>query len=213
MDDPRVEPVVTRLQIPPGMFGPDPVSIEVRCFLVVGANGVVLIDTGPPGTSAAIGTGLARIDAKWSDVLHIVLTHHHFDHAGGLAESAELASGAAIWAGADDLPEIAFEHRRVIRPVREGDQVGDLRVLHTPGHTPGHVSLLHETASILFIGDLIGSAEGGLTFGPPAFTADPEESLRSLERMIALRTERVLFSHGAEVSDPGGAVAQLLKGS
>ncbi len=89
----QVEPVVTQLQLPPGMAVPDPVTIEVRCFVVVGTGGVVLVDTGPPGTGAAIGEALARVGAAWSDVTDIVLTHRHFDHVRGLAESAELASG------------------------------------------------------------------------------------------------------------------------
>ncbi len=91
------------------MAVPDPVSIEVRCFVVVGTGGVVLVDTGPPGTGAAIGEALARVGAAWSDVTDIVLTHRHFDHVRGLAESAELASGATVLAGADDAPEIPFE--------------------------------------------------------------------------------------------------------
>lgn len=77
---------------------------RVRCFAVVGTGGVVLVDTGPPGTGAAIGEALARVGAAWSDVTDIVLTHRHFDHIGGLAESAELASGATVLAGADDAP-------------------------------------------------------------------------------------------------------------
>jgi glyoxylase-like metal-dependent hydrolase (beta-lactamase superfamily II) len=69
---------------------------------------------------------------------------------------------------------------------------------------------LHEEASILFIGDLVGSAEGALSFGPSAFTADPALSRQSLRRIVDLQTARVLFSHGGEVSDPGAAIRQLL---
>lgn len=205
-----VEPVVTQAQVPPGMLGPDPVSFEVRCFVVAGMGGVVLVDTGTPGSGEAIGKALARVGASWSDVTDIVLTHHHFDHTGGLAESAELASGATVRAGAEDAPEIPFDGRRGVRPLGDGDQVGDLRVLRTPGHTPGHVSLLHEAASLLLIGDLVGSWEGALSFGPSAFTVDPALSQRSLRRMVDLQTDRILFSHGEEVADPNTAIRQLL---
>lgn len=206
----HVEPVVTQLQVPPGMLGPDPVTIEVRCFVVVGTGGVVLVDTGPPGTGEAIGSAIARVGATWSDVTDVVLTHRHFDHVGGLAESAELASGAAVWAGADDAREIPFEGRRTVRPLEDGDVVGDLRVLHTPGHTPGHLSLLLETASLLVIGDLVGSTDGALDFGPSAFTADSALSRQSLRRMVDLQTDRILFSHGEEVPNAGAAIRQLL---
>jgi glyoxylase-like metal-dependent hydrolase (beta-lactamase superfamily II) len=210
MNDTHIEPVVTQLQVPPGMLGPDPVSIEVRCFVVVGTGGVVLVDTGPPGSGEAIGKAIARVGATWSDVTDIVLTHRHFDHAGGLAESAELAPGAAVWAGADDAREIPFEGRRAVRPLADGDLVGDLRVLHTPGHTPGHVSLLHGAASLLLIGDLVGSMDGGLLFGPSAFTADSALSRQSLRRMVDLQTDRILFSHGEEVPNAATAIRQLL---
>lgn len=207
---PMVEPVVTQVQVPPGMLGPEPVSFEVRCFVVADASGVVLVDTCTPGSSEAIGAALARLGAAWSDVTNIVLTHSHFDHTGGLTESVELASGATVWAGAQDAPEIPTIGGRAVRPLAEGDRVGNMRVLHTPGHTPGHVSLLHEGAPILFIGDLVGSMEGALSFGPSAFTADPALSRQSLRRIVDLQTDRVLFSHGGEVSDPGAAIRQLL---
>jgi glyoxylase-like metal-dependent hydrolase (beta-lactamase superfamily II) len=192
------------------MLGPDPVTIEVRCFVVVGSGGVVLVDTGPPGTGEAIGSAIARVGATWSDVTDIVLTHRHFDHVGGLAESAGLASGAAVWAGADDAQEIPLEGGRAVRPLADGDLVGDLRILHTPGHTPGHLSLLHGAESLLLIGDLIGSTDGALDFGPSAFTADPAVNRQSLRRMVDLQTDRILFSHGDEVPNAGAAIRQLL---
>ena len=207
---PMVEPVVTQVQVPPGMIGPEPVSFEVRCFVVADTGGVVLVDTCTPGSSEAIGVALAKVGAAWSDVTDVVLTHSHFDHTGGLTESAELASGATVWAGAQDAPEIPTVGGRAVRPLAEGDRVGNMRVLHTPGHTPGHVSLLHEGASILFIGDLVGSADGALSFGPSAFTADPALSRQSLQRIVDLQPDRILFSHGGEVSDPGAAIRQIL---
>jgi glyoxylase-like metal-dependent hydrolase (beta-lactamase superfamily II) len=91
--------------------------------------------------------------------------------------------------------------------------VGELRVMHTPGHTAGHVSLLHEAASLLFIGDVVGSVDGVPTSGPAAFTADPELSRQSTRRMVDLAPDRILFSHGGEVSDPGPAIEDLLSRS
>ena len=210
MQGPTVEPVVTQVQVPPGMLGPDPVSFEVRCFVVAEAGGVVLVDTCTPGSSEAIGGAIASVGAAWSDVSDIVVTHSQFDHVGGLAELSQQASGSTIWAGAQDAPEIPTFKGRVVQPLTDGDRVGELRVMHTPGHTAGHISLLHEADSLLFIGDLVGSMDGVPTFGPSAFTADPELSRRSLRRMVGLAADRILFSHGEEVAHPGRAIADLL---
>jgi glyoxylase-like metal-dependent hydrolase (beta-lactamase superfamily II) len=205
-----VEPVVSEIQVPPGMLGPDPVSFDVRCFIVPYAGGIVLVDVGPSGNSSTIDAALARIGAAWSDVSDVVLTHAHFDHAGALAEAADRAAGASLWAGAMEVPEIRFQGDRVLRELVEGDRVRNLKVLDTPGHTPGHISLLHETGSLLLIGDLVGSVDGALSFGPAAFTADPKLSRQSLARMADIRPDRVVFSHGAEVIDPNTAIRGIL---
>jgi len=194
------------------MLGPDPVSFEVRSFVVAGPLGIVLIDTGTPGSNEAIGAALDRLGAGWRDVSDIVLTHRHFDHVGGLAELKEAASWARLWAGAEDAPAIQSDDARAIRSIQEGDRVGDLQVFDTPGHTAGHISLLHGAASVLFIGDLVGSMDGELNLGPPAFTADPELSRQSLRRMVDLEPHRILFSHGDEVADPIAGIRDLLDG-
>ena len=115
-----IEPVVAHLEVLPGMLGPDPVSSEVRCFIIVGTDGVVLVDAGPPGTGEHIGQALERVGASWSDVSDIVLTHRHFDHVGGLNEAAALAPRASVWAGADDASEIPLDGGRVVRPIADG---------------------------------------------------------------------------------------------
>jgi glyoxylase-like metal-dependent hydrolase (beta-lactamase superfamily II) len=97
----------------------------------------VLVDTCTPGCSEAIGRALVNVGAAWANVTDIVLTHSHFDHLGGLAEVSEQAPRATIWAGAQDTPEIPTIDGRVVQAVAEGDRVGELRVMPTPGHTAG----------------------------------------------------------------------------
>ena len=181
----------------------------MRCFIVPTANGIVLVDAALPGTSGAIEATLDRVGARWSDISDIVLTHSHFDHVGGLAEVTARAPQATLWAGALDVTGIPAEST-VIRPLVEGDRVGDFEIIDTPGHTPGHISLLHKTEALVVVGDLVGIEDGRLTFGPPAFTADPSRSRRSLERVAAMEVDRLLFSHGAEVADPIASVLELL---
>ena len=170
----------------------------------------MLVDTGPPGAIQAIESGLGRVGARWSDVTDVVLTHAHFDHVAGLPDVKGRAPRATVWAGATEVPDIPVEAGWSLRELREGDRVGELTVLDTPGHTRGHISLLHQEASILLIGDVVGSLDGELSFGPPAFTADAALARQALRRMAGLRPDRVVFSHGAELPDPMSAIHKLL---
>jgi len=207
-----VEAIVTAMEVPAGMLGPGPVSIDTRCFLVPHAEGVIVIDVGPPGTSQAIEDGLVRLGAGWSDVSEIVLTHSHFDHTGGLAEAIEHASGVSIRTGADDAGTIHDESGVAVMPLQEGERVRHFEVIATPGHTPGHICLLDEANSLLLAGDCVGNDRGSLSFGPPQFTADPAQARASLERIESMRLDRVLFSHGPELDDPNSAIRGLLRG-
>jgi glyoxylase-like metal-dependent hydrolase (beta-lactamase superfamily II) len=207
-----VEPIVTEMQVPAGMLGPEPVSIDTRCFLIAHTEGVILVDAGPPGTRQAIEIGLGRIGAAWSDVSDVVLTHSHFDHTGGLAEVVAYAPGAGVRVGAEELEEI----QKVgvdATPLRDGDHVHDLEVLETPGHTPGHICLLDGANSVLLAGDAVGNDHGSLSLGPPAFTSDPDGARASLARIESMALERILFAHGPEVEDPSSAIRRLLRGS
>ena len=206
---PAVEPVVMDVHLPAGVAGPDPLSFDVRCFLVPHASGVVLIDTCLPGSHDLIAPALERIGARWRDITDVVLTHSHADHVGGLAEVMARADGAAVWAGAEDHPLIPFIGQ--LRTLVEGGWVRELRVLQTPGHTPGHCSLVHDGASLLFAGDLVGTMAGTLTRSPAAFTADAEQAEQTLQQVATLEFDRVLFSHGNEIPNPLEALRHLLQ--
>ena len=208
-----IEAVVIEAHMPPGVLGPDPVKLDVRCFVVRGPSGIVLVDTGLPGSSAAIEATLGRLGATWPDVTDIVLTHAHVDHVGGLADAAARAPGASLWAGALDVAAIPTDGGILVNPMGEGDRIGGLLVLDTPGHTPGHVSLIDEAGSFVVVGDLVGSVDGALSFGPPAFTADVARSRASLLRVARMGVDRLLFSHGPELPDASDFTLELLAAS
>ena len=207
-----VEPVVIDCHLPAGMAGPSALSFDVRCFVCPHDTGVVLVDTGTPGSAATISIALNAIGASWDDVSDIVLTHAHFDHTGGLLEVARLTPGATIWVGASDLPEISVPAGHRLLPLVDEDRVRQFRVLHTPGHTPGHLSLLQEESSVLLLGDLAGTMDGQLVRPPEVFTADPALCDLSLRRAAELDARRVLPSHGIELStrSPAGELIDLL---
>ncbi|WP_255771219.1 MBL fold metallo-hydrolase [Pseudarthrobacter sulfonivorans] len=206
-----VEPVIQQIHLPAGIAGPYEMDLDVRCFLVGAPDRLILIDAGPEGSAFAIDQALQRVNAPWSDVTDIVLTHSHPDHVGGLDEVVSKAPGAAVWAGAPDIPNIPSADP--LRPLREGDHVGGLRVLQTPGHTSGHISLLDEDGGVLFVGDALGTLTGAVARAPSQFTSDAAQAEESLRRLSETQPTRMLFSHGPEVPDPVAQLRGLLAGT
>jgi glyoxylase-like metal-dependent hydrolase (beta-lactamase superfamily II) len=212
----------------------------VNSFALRDADGsVTLVDAGlRMMASPRILAGLAEIGAAPTDVTRIVVTHAHGDHAGGLAEVLE-ATGAEVHSHERDaiylrdgqapqvdrsirggrlanrlrmkkLPKVVvseeFAHGSVL-PV-----AGGLRVIHTPGHTPGHVSLLHEPSGVLITGDAVFNVRG-LRWPPSWFCTDATMNRRSADLLGDLDYEVAAFTHGAEIRDrPREAVRAFLRG-
>jgi glyoxylase-like metal-dependent hydrolase (beta-lactamase superfamily II) len=140
----------------------------------------------------------------------VVATHAHFDHVGGVRGVTE-ATGAPFLIGEEELPalEVASEHALLLfgisiprppapdRLLREGDALtlggSEFRVVHTPGHSPGHIALLGDGTA--FIGDVVFQGSIGRTDLPGA---DHETLLRSIARhILPLPDETVLYNgHG-----------------
>lgn len=101
-----------------------------------------------------------------------------------------------------------------VRTFADGDELdvpGQLRVIHTPGHTDGHSSLLAEASGTLFAGDAICSrnpltGDVGAQLMPKAFTHDLDQAISSLDKLADPRAQVVLPGHGDPIHDPRAAV-------
>lgn len=166
------------------------VSGYSRSFIIDGDEGVTLIDTGLPKKDGAIVEVLSSIGRSVEDVRRIGITHAHIDHFGNAAVLQQW-SGAPVFAPTRDAAAIKGEERTPHPPVldrlpflkpvfgllpgadpvevdaliAEGEQnglPGDLKVIDTPGHTPGHISFLLERAGgVLFVGDAAVATKSG----------------------------------------------------
>jgi glyoxylase-like metal-dependent hydrolase (beta-lactamase superfamily II) len=148
--------------------------------VLVGPEGVVLLDTGFPGDVSRIRRVMAKAGVGAADVRAILLTHGHIDHAGNAAE-LKAWTGAPVYAHLHDRPHLegTFPYRGLARVtgalealgravsryrvpeidvvIRDGDELplwGGLRVVHLPGHTIGHCGFYSAQHDLLFSGDL-----------------------------------------------------------
>lgn len=184
----------------------------VSAYVLARGSEVAIVDTGTSGSADQIADALTLLGADWPDVDHVVLTHLHGDHVGGLPEVLERAPDARAWAGEADISGI--ESPRTIEPLNDGDEVFGLEVIGTPGHTAGHISVLDQTAGFLVAGDALNEADG-MILGPNAdFSADHAEALASVGRLAERQFETVVFGHGQPLvggaSDAVIALAQTL---
>ena len=83
--------------------------------------------------------------------------------------------------------------------VRDGDEIAGLRVLHTPGHTPGHLAFYSEKHEVLLSGDSIATWPA-FDAGWPAFNLNPEDQRESIRRMAALEPKKVGVGHGSPIT-------------
>jgi len=90
---------------------------------------------------------------------------------------------------------------RVRRVLRDGDEVGSFRVVHAPGHTPGHVIYFRDADRVAICGDVLANINflrfrPGLVLPPSAFCIDPRQNFKTVELLASLKPALVLFGHG-----------------
>ena len=188
-------------------YGDLKLQFVYSCYIVKHDGDYLLWDTGHAMTTpnvapkVSIVDQLAKLDIKPEQVKYVGISHYHGDHTGQVASfpKATLLIGKGDWdaitapkpaAGVNFAPFegwIKGENKVEPQPV-DKDVFGDGSVimLYTPGHTPGHHSLLvklPETGNVLISGDAVHFRENFDTDGVPAFNFDRAETLASIGRM------------------------------
>jgi len=183
----------------------------VSAYVLVRSGEAAVVDTGVAGSEADIEAALVAAGLGWDSVGHVILTHLHSDHIGSAAAVITAAADATGYAGAADIPAISVP--RPLTAVGDGDRVFDLRIVATPGHTPGHISVLDDVGGILVAGDALNTA-GGLASGPnPQFTPDMDTAMASVAKLAGFGFETLLVGHGDPVTSGASAqVAELAGG-
>ncbi|MYD34607.1 MAG: MBL fold metallo-hydrolase [Acidimicrobiales bacterium] len=192
---------------------------EICCYVIDHPAGLIVVDTGPRAAHplidelyapevAVITSVLAAAGFDERDVAAVVNTHLHFDHCG----QNHLLGHAPVWVTEAELRVSTTERYTVsewahIEPSRlrlaaDGELIADgVRVLHTPGHSPGHLSVAAQTERGLEI--VVGQAcYSCAEFAAATTTADDMHDsawhsvgLESVARLRSLNPARAHFSH------------------
>jgi glyoxylase-like metal-dependent hydrolase (beta-lactamase superfamily II) len=199
----------------------------VNAYLFVEMSGsLTLVDAGLKGAPKKIVSAIGSLGKKPSDVTRIVLTHAHPDHAGGL-KHMQGETGARVMCHPTDapfaraghapprdrrnftarilgmLPGNSFAPCEIDEEIADGqllDIAGGLRVVHTPGHTMGHVALLHESSGVLIVGDSLFNTRK-LGFSIKMACEDIPLSRETAGRLGELDFEIAAFMHGPEIRE------------
>jgi glyoxylase-like metal-dependent hydrolase (beta-lactamase superfamily II) len=177
----------------------------VSAYLLVRGAEVAVVDLGTNGSADAIEAGLTAAGSGWDAVKHVLLTHEHQDHAGGLAGVQPMVT-AAWYAGEADVAGIAS--KTPLTPVQDGDEVFGLQIVGTPGHTAGHISVFDPSTGTLVAGDALRTTDG-LAGADPRYTADEAQAAASVKKLASLDVRTILPGHGAPLT--AGAAEELRK--
>ncbi len=204
------------------------VQLTFSCYLVKHGNDYLVWDTGNPAAAGAtpaptapktsLVEQLAQLHLKPEQIGFVGISHYHGDHVGQVASfpQATLLIGKGDWEVLNDpKPNPGVNAANFARWISGGGKVeplagdkdvfgdGSVIMLNTPGHTPGHHSLLvklKEKGNVLITGDLAHFRENYDSNGVPTFNTSRAETLASLDRFKQLARNlnaTVIIQHDA----------------
>ena len=200
------------------------------------SNEFLLIDAGMPGSEEMIMSEAKKRFGENCKLLGVVLTHGHFDHVGALHELLKIWN-VPVYAhpleqpyltGKSDYPPPNLKadglvakmsplfprhsidissHLKLLSDDGSIPCLPNWRYIHTPGHTPGHISLFRDSDQVLIAGDAITTVEQESLYdvitqkqemhGPPAyFTLDWEAAGQSVKKIESLHPKIAITGHG-----------------
>lgn len=173
----------------------------------------VLIDTGFPGQIDDLRVAMGKVGVSFDKLKVIILTHQDIDHIGSLPDILqECGSNIKVYAHELDKPYIQgdlplLKDGHIENPPKgkvndtliDGQELsycGGIRVIHTPGHTPGHISLYLKQTKTLIAGDSMYSVDGVMGGIHVPTVLDIKEARLSLKKYLDLDIESVVCYHG-----------------
>jgi glyoxylase-like metal-dependent hydrolase (beta-lactamase superfamily II) len=205
---------------------PEPVG--ANAYLVDDGD-LTLVDAGLPVGRRRLTAEIAAAGYDPTDLDRVLVTHYDVDHVGGLRAVArdvptylgapDVALVDRSWAPPLSHPKGPYHRlvRRVfslsgrdVRPVLDGEGIGEFRALLTPGHNPGHTVYVHDALDTAFLGDVVRATGDGFRQMPSIDTYDAASARESIARVGTESFTHGCAGHGRPVTrDAGAALATL----
>jgi glyoxylase-like metal-dependent hydrolase (beta-lactamase superfamily II) len=204
-----------------------PRAFPINCYLVEEAAELTLIDAGMPFCSKGILKAAGKIGKP---ITRIVLTHGHGDHVGALdalkqaipdvkvfiskRDSLLLAGNKTLQPGEPQTPIRGDVPKSVkTKPdilLEDGDRIGSLQAIASPGHTPGHMAFIDMRNKALIAGDAMQTRGGIAVSGqvkwlfpfPAMATWNKQVALDSARKLRALNPSLLAVGHGNIITNP-----------
>lgn len=230
------------MQIAPGLYSiGQKKGGNVHAYLIDNRGALTLIDTLFDADAAGIIAEIARAGKRVTDLKHIIITHAHRSHIGGLATLKKI-SNATVYSHAWEEGIVAGQRKatpvglwpkaplqvyhlqaglamglsphvpcEVDQTLKDGDHVGPLEVLSVPGHTPGCLAFHWRERRALLVGDVFVSWPS-IAPGWPGLTLDNDENLKSVGKLAdAGDAEIVCVGHGGPITKGACSVLRQLR--
>ncbi|WP_335872321.1 MBL fold metallo-hydrolase [Bacillus sp. 2205SS5-2] len=199
----------------------------VNCYLLEEDESLTLIDAALPNSTKSIIEAAKKIGKP---IKRIVLTHAHFDHVGALDSIKKLLPAVEVMISARDARLLAgdssLDPSEPSTPVRggvpkniytvpttlleDGDMIGSLKVIASPGHTPGSISFYDTRSGILIAGDAFQTRGGMAVSGkvkplfpfPAMATWNKEIAVNSAKKLALIEPTLLAVGHGNMMKSP-----------
>jgi glyoxylase-like metal-dependent hydrolase (beta-lactamase superfamily II) len=202
----------------------------INVFFIKDGDQVVCFDSG----AREMGGEISRLAEPFGGISRVVLSHCHFDHRGGTrgidapvychpAERGDVEgrdAGMRYWGSLAGESRVRVVRARLMKMLRdsgpvtvdgtvdEGDRIGSFVVLHVPGHAPGQIALWREEDRTIIASDCFYVLDGQAALSHRLFSHDPDEAVRSLQRIADLEPRVAWPAHGPALTGDVRAILE-----
>ncbi len=206
-------------------------------IILIAEEELTLIDTGFRGSAPKIIRFIRSLGRSEREISLIIITHNHYDHIGGLAKLRKHTKAKIAVHKADisdiksELPYPKFIQKLLrrlllstshsVKPskvdiqLKDGEvlkPLGGLQVIHTPGHTPGSISLFSPQNKLLIVGDTLSERFKTPGFPHKMVSTDFTQAIDSVKRIARLDFNILCFGHGRPLTkDTHSALQKLIE--